>query len=245
LVIWQARLGRWFGLEKLAWNDVQPEYNPFKYNSFPVNAAHTAHRLTLELQEQLNRISDAGHVEQVPSILAFSSLVDATVRAPEIIARLFDRLPSRGHELVLFDINRHAGMASLLKQQPDDWKDAIDQSFHERHRLTVVTNVSNSTPFVEAREYGPVGLISRPSLQLSWPSGVYALSHGALPFPEDDSLYGGAPAPSSPGIQLGTMVLRGERGVLRISDSSLLRQRWNPFYSYLEQRILVFLGLSP
>ena len=37
---------------------------------------------------------------------------------------------------------------------------------------------------------------------------------------------------------------RGERGVLRISPGDMLRIRWNPFYSYLEGRVLEFVGLE-
>jgi hypothetical protein len=30
LFVWQARLGHWLGLPKLAWKNILPEYNPFK-----------------------------------------------------------------------------------------------------------------------------------------------------------------------------------------------------------------------
>ena len=45
------------------------------------------------------------------------------------------------------------------------------------------------------------------------------------------------------GLHLGSLALRGERGVLRIPASDMLRQRWNPFYPYLETRVLDFMGL--
>ena len=38
---------------KAAWLDLLPEYNPFKYNSFPVNGARQSYQLTVALQEQL------------------------------------------------------------------------------------------------------------------------------------------------------------------------------------------------
>ena len=38
LAVWQARLGHLLGLDKLAWNAILPEYDPFKYGSFAVNA---------------------------------------------------------------------------------------------------------------------------------------------------------------------------------------------------------------
>jgi alpha-beta hydrolase superfamily lysophospholipase len=42
---------------KAAWLSVLPEFNPFKYNSFPVNAARQAYRLTAALQSQIQPLS--------------------------------------------------------------------------------------------------------------------------------------------------------------------------------------------
>ena len=38
--------------------------------------------------------------------------------------------------------------------------------------------------------------------------------------------------------------LRGERGTIALTSADMLRQRWNPFYSYLEERMLDFLALD-
>jgi len=81
--------------------------------------------------------------------------------------------------------------------------------------------------------------------EFSWPEEVYSLSHLAMPMPAQDPLYGGPDAGKSPGIRLGNLALRGERGVLRVSASDMLRIRWNPFYPYLEQRTLDFMHLTP
>jgi hypothetical protein len=43
--------------EKSRWIDVLPEYDPYKYNSFPVNAANQIYRLTHVLQDALDRHS--------------------------------------------------------------------------------------------------------------------------------------------------------------------------------------------
>jgi hypothetical protein len=80
-------------------------------------------------------------------------------------------------------------------------------------------------------------------LGLAWPAGVYSLSHVALPFRPDDPVYGDGRT-DSPGIRLGNLGLRGERGVLRIAAADLIRLRWNPFYSFLSQRVLAFTGLA-
>jgi len=65
-----------------------------------------------------------------------------------------------------------------------------------------------------------------------------------MPMPAGDPLYGGPEAGKSPGIRLGNLELRGERGVLRIAAADMLRIRWNPFYPYLEQRTLDFMRLD-
>ena len=51
-------------------------------------------------------------------------------------------------------------------------------------------------------------------------------------------------ATDSPGIQLGGIALRGERGVLQMGALDILRLRWNPFDSYLERRVIEFLKLA-
>lgn len=52
LAVWQARLGVFLGLDKLAWNGLLPEYDPYKYGSFAVNAGDVAHRLTNVIQQK-------------------------------------------------------------------------------------------------------------------------------------------------------------------------------------------------
>ena len=79
---------------------------------------------------------------------------------------------------------------------------------------------------------------------LEWPAGMYSLSHVALPFPPDDPLYGGPKAKTSPGISLGNLSLRGEKGALKVPPQDMLRQRWNPFYTIIESKTLNFLSAT-
>ena len=75
-------------------------------------------------------------------------------------------------------------------------------------------------------------------LDLTYPPGLYSLSHVALPFPMNDALYGLTPDPSEDfGINLGTLAPRGERNVLIASLDSLLRVASNPFPPYMIKRI--------
>ena len=60
----------------------------------------------------------------------------------------------------------------------------------------------------------------------------------------NDPLYGKLMPDDSTMIHLGNMDLRGERGVLQIPADDMLRLRWNPFYPYMERRILEFVRLG-
>jgi hypothetical protein len=105
--------------------------------------------------------------------------------------------------------------------------------------VTVVSNQSEKTQAVVAHQRQANAADSTVSgLGLAWPNDLYSLAHVALPFPPDDPLYGGPDAAESPGLQLGKLALRGERGVLQIGAGDMLRLRWNPFHSYIERRVV-------
>ncbi|MEA3275161.1 MAG: alpha/beta fold hydrolase [Pseudomonadota bacterium] len=245
LAVWQARLGHLLGLEKLAWNAILPEYDPYKYGSFAVNAGDVVYRLTNQIQEGLDASGSTGKLEHFPSLLAFSSIVDATVSTPTLVEGLFERIPAGDHELVLFDINRMAEMEPIMKSDPIGIVQALRDDPDRAFTLSLVTNTDAKRRNVVARTKHPRGAeIIELDLGLSWPKDVYSLAHVALPFPPEDPLYGGRPTEKSPGIHLGDIALRGERGVLQIPASDMLRLRWNPFYPYVEARVLAFLGLD-
>ncbi len=245
LAIWQARLGRLLGLDKLAWNSILPEYDPFKYGSFAVNAGDVSYRITQEIQRRITLLTENDQLDGLPPILAFSSVVDATVVAPDLVKHLFNRLPPGGHKLVLFDINRRAEIKPLIKWRPDTMVKALREDPDRVFELSLVTNRDVHSSNMIARTW-VAGLDkgTDQDLGLQWPIDVYSLAHVALPFPPNDPVYGDDPDHRSPGIRLGNIAFRGERGVLEISASDLLRLRWNPFYPYLEASTLEFLGLN-
>jgi alpha-beta hydrolase superfamily lysophospholipase len=245
LAIWQARLGHLLGFEKLAWNAIVPEYDPFKYGSFAVNAGDLVYRLTSRIQEALTRMSGSRNTAHFPPVLAFSSVVDATVSTPALVEGLFERLGAGDHELVLFDVNRMAEAEPIMKEDPTGTVRSLQDNPELTFTLTLVTNEGSRSRRVVSRTKRPGSTeMTESDLGLSWPDDVYSLSHVALPFPPDDPLYGGQPLEKSPGIRLGNIALRGERGVLQIPASDMLRLRWNPFYPYVEARALAFLRLD-
>ena len=255
LAKWQERLGHLLGLEKLAWNALLPEYDPWKYGSFALNAGNQAYRITQEIQDQITAQAKEGTLGRVPPILAFQSVVDHTVTAAALVDNLFDRLPAISsqqsssqrihHELVLFDINRYAEISSLMKENPSAWIEPMRKSDNPHFLLTLMSNESSDNKHVIAASRMPASsTVEKCDTGLLWPEDVYSLSHIALPIPPDDPVYGSDKAESSPGIDLGHVALRGEKGVLQIPAADMLRLRYNPFYSYFQRRTLVFMGLE-
>jgi alpha-beta hydrolase superfamily lysophospholipase len=146
MAIWQARLGRLVGLEKLAWNDILPEYDPFKYGSFAVNAGNVSYRLTAEIQRHIGALQKSRRLDDMPPVLAFSSVVDSTVLAPALISNLFNRLSPGGHELVLFDVNTQAGMVHLMHWNPDAMLDALQGATEPAFTLRVAKSSNKGGP---------------------------------------------------------------------------------------------------
>jgi len=111
--------------------------------------------------------------------------------------------------------------------------------------VSLVTNQDEMSRSVvlDHKKPGDGEIVNR-DLKMSWPKDVYSLSHVSLPIPPSDPLYGIPDGQQPSALQLGKLALRGERGVLQIPASEMLRLRWNPFYPYLEQRIVEFIGLE-
>jgi alpha-beta hydrolase superfamily lysophospholipase len=222
-----------------AWLSVLPEFNPFKYNSFPVNAARQSYRLTDALQRQIARYARTGQLASLPPILTFQSVMDFTVSTSAIISALYAHLPSNGSELVLFDVNRTVKFGPLLRATADTALTRILPAGPQAYRTTIITNASDDDPDTIERtiEVGAVTAQSRP-LGIAYPAEMYSLSHIALPFPPSDALYGLHPdGTENFGISLGTLAPRGERNALVMSLDGLLRATSNPFFPYMIERI--------
>ncbi|WP_145513412.1 alpha/beta hydrolase [Yersinia massiliensis] len=224
---------------KAAWLGIVPEFNPFKYNSFPVNAARQSYLLTSVLQQQIARDSRNNKMEELPPILTFQSLMDSTVSTRAVVTALYNHLPKNGSEVVLFDLNRAASFGPLLRNSSYTALARLLPPPPRNYSATVITNVSpqsNETVAITTlagqtnETTVPTGLI--------YPPDIFSLSHVALPFPMSDSLYGRYPEPRDQyGISLGTFAARGERAVLVVGLDSLMRISSNPFYPYMLQRI--------
>ncbi|HUQ88430.1 MAG TPA: alpha/beta fold hydrolase [Vicinamibacterales bacterium] len=222
---------------KARWIDVVPEYNPFKYNSFPANAGAQTARLTGALNAQLLRAGRERRLSKMPPVLAFQSLVDTTVSSPAVVDDLFEHLPPGQSELVVFDLNRQSGVDAFTRPGA-----ILPQLIGERQRSYAVTLVTNANPStldaVAMSVAAGAGVATTEALGLSWPESIYSLSHVALPFTIDDPIYGGEGRGRELGsVALGRLSPRGEKGALIVPAEVLMRMTWNPFFPYLAQRI--------
>ena len=222
-------------MQPLAWLGIEPEFDPYKYNSFATNAAEQVHRLTRRVSGRLG--ARRGTERGLPPMLVLKSAVDATVSTDAVVDRLLLQLSPSRHELVLFDINRSALTSPLLVADPGPLAARLVDDKQLPFALTLVGNRDPSSQAVVVRArpaLAPTFATTR-EIQAVWPRGVVSLSHVALPFPPDDPLYGRFP-PGDGQLYLGQLPLQGERGLLRISSDWLLRLRSNPFYVYLQER---------
>jgi alpha-beta hydrolase superfamily lysophospholipase len=224
---------------KAAWLSVLSEFNPFKYNSFPVNGARQSYLLTNALQQQITRLAGGKRLDRLAPLLTFQSVIDFTVSTRAIVSALYAQLPSNGSELVLFDLNRSAKLGQLLRTASDTALTRLLPAPPRLFKTTIIANANLDTSEVVERvtEADAVEEQSR-ALGLAYPPGVYSLSHVALPFPLSDSLYGMQPDPAENfGVNLGAVAPRGERGTLIVSLDALLRMSSNPFFPYMIERI--------
>jgi len=223
---------------KAAWLEVLPEFNPYKYNSFPVNAARESYLMTQVVQEELAAHFADHTLGGLPPILTFQSLVDSTIDMPSVITALYNRLPANGSELVLFDMNRNAIFAPLLKPDAAPPLATLLPPAPRDFAVTLVTNETTGDTVVAQLTSAGATVATATSLQQTWPAQVYSVGHIALPYPLTDGLYGLTPDPAdNSGIHIGSLAVRGESDVLVISPTLLTRISANPFYPFMATKI--------
>jgi len=183
------------GLDRMAWLDLLPEYDPYKYNSFATNAADVVHRLTTGVDNRIAKRVRTTKDFILPPTLVFKSAVDATVTTEAVVDNLLTLLPPYRHELVLYDINRSAVSSVLLKDNSGPLTTRLMKDKTLPFKVTFISNESPETSAVVERHKQAFSMEPEKPLALgvNWPVDVLSLSHIALSFPPDDPLYGRYP----------------------------------------------------
>ncbi len=238
-----SRLFYWLGrlefFRQSRWLDIYPEYDPHKYNSFPMNAGLQSYKLTMTVKAQIRTMASNSRLEQMPPVLTFQSLVDKTVITADILDFLYEKLPVNGSEVVVFDANRLSVLDDYLLPKHTSLLNRMMNEGSGEYAVSLVTNRSENDPRVlELRQLAGIpGFIDR-TLEYAWPEDVYSLSHVALPFPLSDEVYGLESSGLESGYpQLGRVSMLGESGALILPPALLQRLRSNPFYGYIEARL--------
>jgi len=224
--------------DKFEWQNILPEVDPFKFTSFPKSAGWQIYQLSRRTHRLL---AEPGRAERLPPILSFQSVVDNTVSVGAVVEILYDALPENGSELVIYDVNRNDTVAQLMSASVADPAQSLLAVAPLQFSVSVLSNQNSAGTKTEVArlEAGESDVVEE-ATELAWPPGVFSLSHIAVPFRSDDSLYGdGRQQRSGPnsGVRLGASAPRGERHVLALTPDYFLRLRYNPFYEYQASRI--------
>lgn len=242
---WMDWLGQFPGLETLAWTQILPEFDPYKYNSFTSNAGYQVHRLTRSLAERIETGAASGALAAFPPTLVFLSAVDATVSTAAVVDNLLEHLPPGRGELVLFDLNRRDVSSTVMVADPGPLTARLMASDQLPFGLTLVLNEGPQSAQVVSRRKPPLSNeIAMEPLDMTWPDGIISLSHIALPFPPDDPLYGQKRPEGSDVVFLGQIAVQGERGLLLFPADWLLRLRHNPFFAFVEAKTVAWLDTA-
>jgi len=224
-------------LDKVRWQAVAPEFDPYKFNSFPVNASRQINRATRALQRSLQEAESAGRLAQLPPVVAWQSAVDSTVGSTGLVDQVFARLQSPAHRLVLFDINRSPELAGLERPAARALIQHVQQA-RRGYTFDLVSNAEGRLPRVVVSRIAPDGKVEPHETTLEWPAALVSLGHVALPFPADDPVYGFVRGSGRDGIpSIGSWLLRGENGAITIALGSLTRLRSNPFWALIDEDV--------
>lgn len=221
-------------LEKVRWQEVVAEFDPYRFNSFPVNAARQVNHATRALDAALAQAGAEGRLSRMPPVVTWQSVVDSTVGAVGAVDSLHARLPGPAHRLVMFDVNRLPALRTVHRPAARELIDRLLAS-PRSYQLDVVTQLDGQGPRVSVLRVAPDGTQRVEATALDWPAGVVSVGHVALPFENDDPVYGlvhDATGPNLPSI--GSWLLRGEPGATTVSLGSLTRLRSNPFWPLIE-----------
>lgn len=227
---------------KFAWESIVPEYDPYKYNSFPKSAGNETYELAKRVQKRLDALPADDHAH-VPPIITFAPVVDSTVSSEATVDHLYAKLNRPQDELVFYDINRWGDMVQFFVSDYSALLRRVERDAKRKYRFTVVQNLSGDTRKVVATS-DQDSRTTMKQLDTEWPLGIYSLSHVAIPFSANDIWYGDGSSSSQHHVNLGRLNTYGEKNLLRISPAQIMRLRHNPFYSYQARRIAELLQTS-
>ncbi len=226
------------GLQKLAWQNLLPPYDPYKYSSFTMNAATQIHDLIDDVKHRIREQQTPAGGVPFPPTQVFTSVADATVDSGANVSALLELLNPGRHHLYLYDINRSAWSELLFDRDFRQLPDALLNSNHP-YDVSLITNAStDSRDVVLQNRLQGSDAVTTEVTDLKWPLEIYSLSHTSIPFAPRDPIYGDGSQRQPGMVNLGRIPARGESALLNNDLARLQRLRYNPFYQWQEDAIV-------
>ncbi len=172
---WKRRMAVLPGLGGLAWLNVEPEFDPYKYNSFTTNAGEQVHRLTRSVSRRIASRARSQQAGALPPMLVFKSNADSTVSTDAVVTRLLGLLDPNRHELVLFDVNRDAAKSMLLVSDRRALTNRVMGDSRLPFAVTLVTNENDGE--CHCRGPPPGAVLSRSVANRAAEHGLAARYH--------------------------------------------------------------------
>lgn len=236
---WHKCLSWMSYFNKYSWLDILPEYDPTKYNSFTKNAGRQIYLLTLENKDLVNKIVANNLQHELPPIIAFQSLVDATV-LPEDLIEMYQKIGTQKDELFVFDVNRgYVDFMSKEVLQIDPKNIVFNQANKPQLHMLINTMevdsvVGQNASGVYKKGSNTTLIDIYPDNHIAWPSEFFAMSHVSVPIAPSNAIYGKS-------SRLGKISIHGEKDVLFVSSDDLMRIRFNPFFDLMKIEINDFI----
>ena len=218
--------------KKFQWLDINPEYDPSKYNSFPKNPGIQVYYLIKKAKLNFSKLSKEEKMN-LPPIYSYTSLVDSTVLDKDLYD-IFEKMENPNNKLVIFDINRKFEdffKPNLIKLNLKDEMSELNFKFN----VAFISNYSSKKDDeVAILNYNNNEFSEESKSNLKWNESNFSLSHVAIPISPDNSIYGRDSI-------LGGLNLKGENNSLYLSPNLLYRLRYNEFFQYIENDIKMVL----
>lgn len=218
--------------KKFQWLDINPEYDPSKYNSFPKNPGIQVYYLIKKAKLNFSKLSKEEKMN-LPPIYSYTSLVDSTVLDKDLYD-IFQKMENPNNKLVIFDINRKFEdffKPNLIKLNLKDEMSELNFKFN----VAFISNYSSKKDDeVAILNHNNNEFSEESKSNLKWNESNFSLSHVAIPISPDNSIYGRDSI-------LGGLNLKGENNSLYLSPNLLYRLRYNEFFQYIENDIKMVL----
>lgn len=219
--------------EKLAWYEVEPEYDRYKTRSFPRTTGVEIAKIIENNNKIINKLTEE-NLNKLPPIYMFQTIVDGTLENDEVF-KVFSKIEKKEKsKLFIFDVNKEYEMFFYENKYEKNIEKFI-LHYNIQSELNFITN--NSTKFsddVYEEKYilkdGSIKNIERNKIKDEWKEGEFSVSHLGMTISPENIYYGR-------NSLLGNKNIKGERNLHVFAREDYTRIRYNPFFDYMKQNI--------